>query len=47
MGGGSLAREANSSITCRANWWIPDWLDRLVPRLDHDPAPVDVKPQAA
>ena len=31
----------------RANWWIPDWLDRLVPRLDHDPAPVDVKPQAA
>ena len=31
----------------RANWWIPDWLDRLVPRLDHEPAPVDVQPQAA
>jgi RND superfamily putative drug exporter len=19
-----------------ANWWIPGWLDRLIPRLDHD-----------
>jgi RND superfamily putative drug exporter len=24
----------------RANWWIPDWLDRILPRLD--PRPVDV-----
>ena len=31
----------------RANWWIPDWLDRLVPRLDQEPAPVDVQPQPA
>jgi putative drug exporter of the RND superfamily len=31
----------------RANWWIPDWLDRLVPRLDHEPAPVDAQPQPA
>jgi putative drug exporter of the RND superfamily len=31
----------------RANWWIPGWLDRLVPRLDHEPAAVDVQPQAA
>jgi putative drug exporter of the RND superfamily len=31
----------------RANWWMPNWLDRLVPRLDHEPAPVDVQPQAA
>jgi RND superfamily putative drug exporter len=22
----------------RANWWIPRWLDRIVPRLDHEPA---------
>jgi len=21
----------------RANWWIPGWLDRIVPRLDHEP----------
>jgi RND superfamily putative drug exporter len=21
----------------RANWWIPAWLDRLLPRLDHEP----------
>ena len=31
----------------RANWWIPRWLDRLVPRLDHEPLPVDARPQAA
>jgi RND superfamily putative drug exporter len=31
----------------RANWWIPNWLDRLVPRLDHEPAPVDAQPQPA
>jgi RND superfamily putative drug exporter len=31
----------------RANWWIPSWLDRLVPRLDHEPAPVDAQPQPA
>jgi putative drug exporter of the RND superfamily len=23
----------------RANWWIPRWLDRLLPRLDHEPKP--------
>jgi putative drug exporter of the RND superfamily len=23
----------------RANWWIPRWLDRALPRLDVDPAP--------
>jgi RND superfamily putative drug exporter len=22
----------------QANWWIPRWLDRIVPRLDHEPA---------
>jgi RND superfamily putative drug exporter len=21
------------------NWWIPSWLDRRLPRLDHEPAP--------
>jgi putative drug exporter of the RND superfamily len=23
----------------RANWWIPGWLDRLLPRMDAKPAP--------
>jgi len=23
----------------RANWWIPGWLDRVLPKLDHKPAP--------
>jgi RND superfamily putative drug exporter len=22
----------------RANWWIPRWLDRILPRLDTEPA---------
>jgi putative drug exporter of the RND superfamily len=21
------------------NWWIPKWLDRRLPRLDHEPTP--------
>jgi RND superfamily putative drug exporter len=24
----------------RANWWIPRWLDRLLPKLDHEPRPL-------
>ena len=24
----------------RANWWIPGWLDRVLPRLDGEPTPV-------
>jgi RND superfamily putative drug exporter len=24
----------------RANWWIPGWLDRLLPRLDGEPTRV-------
>jgi RND superfamily putative drug exporter len=31
----------------RANWWIPSWLDRLVPRLDHEPPVLDAQPQGA
>jgi RND superfamily putative drug exporter len=23
----------------RGNWWVPGWLDRLLPRLDHDLGP--------
>jgi putative drug exporter of the RND superfamily len=23
----------------RANWWIPTWLDRALPRLDVEPPP--------
>jgi putative drug exporter of the RND superfamily len=30
----------------RANWWIPGWLDRVLPRLDGEPEPAPV-PAAA
>jgi RND superfamily putative drug exporter len=26
----------------RANWWMPRWLDRILPRLDGHPAPPPV-----
>jgi RND superfamily putative drug exporter len=26
----------------RANWWLPDWLDRLLPSFDHDVVPAHV-----
>ena len=28
----------------RASWWIPRWLDRIVPRLDHEAAPAAARP---
>jgi putative drug exporter of the RND superfamily len=28
----------------RASWWIPRWLDRIVPRLDREPGAVAVAP---
>ena len=28
----------------RASWWIPHWLDRIVPRLDHEPGPAVARP---
>jgi putative drug exporter of the RND superfamily len=36
----------------RANWWLPSWLDRVLPHLDLEddaaaPAPVRVPAQAA
>jgi RND superfamily putative drug exporter len=24
----------------RANWWIPNWLDRRLPRFDVDASPI-------
>jgi RND superfamily putative drug exporter len=32
-----------------ANWWIPRWLDRMIPRLDHEraPQPVSVRERPA
>jgi RND superfamily putative drug exporter len=28
------------------NWWIPDWLERILPRIDVErrPAPAEVRP---
>ena len=34
----------------RASWWIPDWLDRIVPRLEHEkiaPEPPVIREQPA
>ena len=28
----------------RASWWIPRWLDRIVPRLDDEPGPAVARP---
>jgi RND superfamily putative drug exporter len=28
----------------RANWWIPGWLDRVLPQLDHEPSPEPSRP---
>ena len=33
---------ATMAVTGRANWWLPRWLDRLLPHIDVDadvPAP--------
>jgi len=30
---------ATMSLLGRANWWLPGWLDRLLPHLDFDAAP--------
>jgi RND superfamily putative drug exporter len=27
---------ATMDLAGRANWWIPRWLDRLLPHFDHD-----------
>jgi RND superfamily putative drug exporter len=42
---------ASMALLGDANWWLPGWLDRLLPRVDiegdgHDPAPDD-RPAAA
>ena len=29
------------------NWWLPRWLDRLLPRLDLDHEPVAARPAPA
>jgi RND superfamily putative drug exporter len=38
-------------LSGNANWWLPQWLDRLIPHLNvegaHNPAPAPVKPLMA
>jgi putative drug exporter of the RND superfamily len=29
------------------NWWLPEWLDRLLPTLTAEPEPVEPAPQPA
>jgi RND superfamily putative drug exporter len=35
---------ATMSLAGRANWWLPGWLDRILPHLDLEggPKPADV-----
>ena len=39
---------ATMSLLGRANWWLPGWLDRILPHLDLDgpPAVPEVDPEA-
>ena len=37
---------ATMSLLGDLNWWMPRWLDRLLPRIDHE-APAPVLPEAA
>jgi RND superfamily putative drug exporter len=32
---------ATMSLAGRANWWLPSWLDRLLPHLDLEGAPAE------
>ncbi|HEY2687745.1 MAG TPA: MMPL family transporter [Streptosporangiaceae bacterium] len=38
-------------LTGNANWWLPRWLDRLIPHLNvegaHHPAPAPARPRTA
>jgi RND superfamily putative drug exporter len=31
---------ATMSLVGRANWWLPTWLDRILPHLDLEGAPI-------
>jgi RND superfamily putative drug exporter len=37
---------ATMALLGRANWWIPGWLDRVLPHLDLEGAPADATHQA-
>jgi RND superfamily putative drug exporter len=32
---------ATMSLVGRANWWLPGWLDRILPHLDLEGAPAE------
>jgi RND superfamily putative drug exporter len=32
---------ATMSLLGRANWWLPTWLDRILPHVDFESAPKD------
>jgi putative drug exporter of the RND superfamily len=35
----NLLVPALAHLTGRANWWLPGWLDRILPHLSIEPAP--------
>ena len=36
---------ATMSLLGRANWWLPGWLDRILPHIDLEGAPADADPE--
>ncbi len=38
---------ATMSLLGRANWWLPTWLERILPHLDLEAAPSNARPVAA
>jgi RND superfamily putative drug exporter len=35
---------ATMSLLGRANWWLPTWLDRILPHIDFEATPRDAEP---
>jgi len=34
---------ATMSLLGRANWWLPTWLDRILPHIDFEATPRDAE----
>jgi RND superfamily putative drug exporter len=32
---------ATMSLLGRANWWLPTWMERILPHIDFESAPTD------
>jgi RND superfamily putative drug exporter len=34
---------ATMSLLGRANWWLPAWMERILPHIDFESAPTDAE----